>query len=118
MVQVLVGTDYIINYEGGTEVYDELVVYLKMNPEKTRVPDADYFFRKIIHNFPDLQGRIGITVQPTAELEEGFVRQRGERCPALLRAFLGESLKCAVCEFPLYSTDDELTAVVTLEVLL
>jgi hypothetical protein len=118
MVQVLVGSDYIINFQGGEDVYYEIVAYLKMDPSKNRVPDATYFYNKIIHSFPDLEGRIGVTVQPTAELEPGFVRQRGQRCPALLRAFLGESLKCAVCEFPLYSTDEDLSAIVILEVLL
>jgi len=116
MVQVIIGSDYIIKVEGGEEVYDDLKAYLGFGDLRTSVPDAEFFYNKIIAHFPELQGGVGVTVTPSYP-QEDFVQSAGIHVPGAIISLFFQSFKSVSCEFPLYSTDDELTAIVELEVL-
>jgi len=123
MVQVIIGTDYIIDVQGEGEPFKVLVDYLDFDVVQTQVPDANYFYAKIAERFPDLTGanqqtgRVGVTVIPSFSQGPGFVDHAGISCPSSIVALLGIDLRCSRCEFPLYSTNEDLTARVVLEVL-
>jgi len=65
MIQVVIGTDYIISFEEGEEVTQELIDYLGFIGGKSQVPDANHFYSKTIRQFPSLERRVGITVIPS-----------------------------------------------------
>lgn len=117
MVQVVIGTDYIINYEGGEVVTQSLVDYLGFSGLSSQVPDAKYFYDKILSSFPALEGRVGVRVIPSMAQGEGFDAVEGFTCNEAT-VFFTQAYRCATCEFPLYSLDDELTGLVVMEVLI
>ena len=118
MVQVIIGTDYIISFEEGEKATQELIDYLGFAGDKNQVPDANHFYSKVVSQFPSLEGRVGVTVIPSYPQGEGFVGHAGPAPIGGLTSLFIESFKSTTCEFPLYSINASLTAKLILEVLI
>jgi hypothetical protein len=124
MIQVVVGGNYIVNFKGGERTYEELVEYLDLKGTKQRVPDAKFFYERTIYRFPELENRLQVMVEPyglSAKELSVFQGSAGISCSAAASALSlvgGGDWRCAVCEFPLYSTDEDLEATVRLGVLI
>lgn len=107
LAPVLVGSNYIVSTTDRTKAVDGLLNYLGYEGEMISFPDAEYFYQKIRIYFPELQNRVFIKVTSST----GEVYEKNMLSPNLLGIY-----KIASCDFPLYSTNKSLTAVLHIEV--
>jgi len=114
MLPVVVGNNYITNSPAvDSAVATGLLDYLGSSAEPTSIADASFFYSRVSSLFPSMRNNIRITVVSGSGRSSS-----GLSSTSLIESLSAGQVKSSSCSMPLYSLNDSVTAIVTMDVII